>query len=63
MAHEYLAFRRLDRIYHRGTFIEDGKTFFALLAYWGSVLAGASVAECWVCLVAIMRGLISDVDH
>lgn len=59
MAHEYLAFRRLDRIYHRGTFIEEGKTFFAL-SLTGDLFLQGQCCRVLGLLVAIMRGLISE---
>jgi tRNA U38,U39,U40 pseudouridine synthase TruA len=59
MAHEYLSFRRLDRIYHRGTLIEDGKAFFALSMTGDLFLQGQSCRIVGL-LVAILKGLISE---
>jgi tRNA U38,U39,U40 pseudouridine synthase TruA len=57
MAHEYLAFRRLDRIYHRATMIEGGKTFFAI-SMTGDLFLNGQCSRVIGLLVALMKGLI-----
>lgn len=59
MAHEYLAFRRLDRIFHRGSLIQDKKHFFALSLTGDLFLLGQSGRVIGL-LVAIARGLIPE---